>query len=497
MTVRLLRDVLRATAARFPDRVAVMAEEGPVTYRELEGLVQAVAAALRARGVAPGARVVVWGPKCALTVAAMQAVLRVGGAYVPLDPNSPIERARLVVGDCAASALVVVDGTAEMIASWPGVEVLDLSRGTVSEWAQGAPGAGPDPSGDPEDLAYILYTSGSTGTPKGVAISHRAALAFVDWAADVTGATERDRFSNHASFTFDLSVLDLYAAFSVGAAVHLIPSRLALSATGTVESLYAHDVTVWYSVPSAWTLMMREGGLLDRTPPPSLRLILFAGEPFPVAELENLFEWSRVPIMNLYGPTETNVCTYHEVTKDDLAGGVVPIGRGCCGDDVWIETPDGRGGAGATGEILVAGPTVMSGYWGRAAQQGPYRTGDIGRLRPDGDIEFLGRRDSQVKVRGYRLELGDVQAACRSHPAVSDAHAVVVGSGATARLLCFVVRRRGHRLGGLALRRHLADRLPRYALPDQVRFLETLPLSRNGKVDRAVLEALCQDEGAG
>lgn len=497
MTARLLHDVFRAASTRQPDRVALVDEQGPITYRELEDLVQAVAVALRASGVEPGARVVVWGPKSAMTVAALQAVLWMGAAYVPLDPSSPIERAKLVVEDCGASAVVVIDGTPEMVASWPDTAVLDLSRETLPAWRLEMPQAHLGPCGNPEDLAYILYTSGSTGTPKGVAISHRAALAFIDWAVEVTEASEHDRFSNHASFTFDLSVLDLYAAFSVGASVYLIPTRLALSATGMVETLHASDVTVWYSVPSAWTLMMREGGLLDRTPPPALRLILFAGEPFPLADLESLFEWSRLPVMNLYGPTETNVCTYHEVTKEDLTSGVVPIGRGCCGDDVWIETPEGRGGAGATGEIVVDGPTVMSGYWGKAAQQGPYRTGDIGRLRADGNIEYLGRRDQQVKVRGYRLELGDVQAACRSHPAVSDAHAIVVGTGATARLVCFVIRRRGHRLGTLTLRQHLADRLPRYALPDQLFFRESLPLSRNGKVDRSALEVICQDETAG
>ncbi|MGW0280600.1 AMP-binding protein [Streptomyces sp. NPDC003006] len=356
-----------------------------------------------------------------------------------------------------------------------------------------APAANGTPAVDeatvPDDLAYLLYTSGSTGTPKGVCVSHRGALAFVEWAAAELRARPEDRFANHAPFGFDLSVLDLYVAFAAGASVHLVSAELAYAPAQLVDFLYEEDITVWYSVPSVLALMMREGGLLARPAPAALRAVLFAGEPFPVRYVRQLALWTDARLLNLYGPTETNVCTFHEPTPEDLAGEEpLPIGRAASGDHVWAARPDGTAcEPGEEGELLVAGPSVMLGYWGAVPARSPYATGDRVRTDADGTLHYLGRRDHMTKVRGNRVELGDVEAALTAHPDVAEAAAVVVGDGLDARLVAYVVPWPGRDPGVLALKRHCAGRLPRYMVAHDVYVVPELPRTRNGKTDRSAL----------
>jgi clorobiocin biosynthesis protein CloN4 len=399
-----LQDMVTKAAGLTPGALAVAGPDAELSYRGLDRAADALAARLRARGVGRGDRVVIWLDKSALMVAAMQAALRLGAVYVPVDGANPAARAARIARNCTAAVVLTDPGraTEPEVGDLP-VEILD---GLPTPGA--APPVRPHRVG-PDDLAYILYTSGSTGEPKGVSITHRNAMAFVRWAAGEVRATATDRFSNHAPFGFDLSVLDLYAAFLAGASVHLIPSALAYAPRQLVDFLVRERITVWYSVPSALALMVRDGGLLERPAPPALRALLFAGEPCPVPVLTRLAgHLPGVRLLNLYGPTETNVCTFHEVTPEDLARGVpVPIGRACCGDDAWAERDTGgRAGPGEEGELVVSGPTVMAGYWGRPPQRGPYRTGDLVRVRADGGFEYVGRRDHMVKIRGHRVELG-------------------------------------------------------------------------------------------
>jgi clorobiocin biosynthesis protein CloN4 len=475
-----------AAAAQYPDRPAVAGPTGSLTYRELDLAADRIAHGLRARGVRRGDRVVVWSPKSAEAVATMQAVLRLGAAYVPVDGSSPLHRAATIAADCEARVVCTPSDRIDQAAGL-GICLLDLDTAGASTAPAGAVNE-PVAAGD---LAYILYTSGSTGTPKGVCISHGNARAFIDWAVETSAARPDDRFSSHAPFTFDLSVLDLYAAFSVGASVHLIPSELAYAPDQLVEFLHREQISVWYSVPSALTLMMRDGGLLARPAPASLRVLLFAGEPFPISGVRQLAGWTGARLLNLYGPTETNVCTFHEVTAADLGRDrPVPIGTESCGDAVWAERADGRvAEPGDEGELVVAGPTVMLGYWGASPHRGVYRTGDIVRMLPDGSYDYVGRRDHMVKVRGHRIELGEVEAVLAAHPHVEEAAVIVTGAGMDSRLEAFVVAAAGASVGVLALKQHSAQRLPRYMIADQVHVVPELPRTANGKVDRAALEA--------
>jgi L-proline---[L-prolyl-carrier protein] ligase len=497
MEAHLLPDMLAEGLARNPDGPAVREPGAQITYRELDQLTHRIAWALLQRGVEPGDRVVIWLPKSINAVAAMQAVLRIGAAYVPVDPLSPVPRARQVITDCDPIVCVTERERAAAGLSPAGpVRMLLLGEGARA-FDEPRPGAPlPTPQGSEDSLAYILYTSGSTGRPKGVCISHRNALAFVEWALAELEPEPSDRLSSHAPFHFDLSVFDLYAAFGSGACVSLIPEGVSFVGRRLVDFLRQERITIWYSVPSALTMMMDPGGLLVAGPA-SLRTILFAGEPFPIVPLRRLRAAFRGPrMLNLYGPTETNVCTYHEVVdipEDEATA--APIGRQCSGDRVWAVRDDGgETGVGETGELLVDGPTVMLGYWGRPPHRGPYHTGDVVQRLDEDSYAYLGRRDAMVKIRGHRVELGDVEAAVSAHPSVREAAAVAVGSGLETRLVAAVSFRQGSSASLLELKKECAARLPRYMIVHGVHELTALPRTPNGKVDRRALQAICEED---
>jgi len=483
-----LHSLVGNAAVTYPDRLAVAGPDGCIRYRELDRAADAMARTLADAGVRRLDRVVIWAHKTVATVIAMQAVLRLGAVYVPVDGSMPGTRVAVIVRDCGARAVCAPAdaGTVLRALMDPGVAYVGLAL------ISGADGPRYSASVRPDDPAYILYTSGSSGAPKGVCISHRNALAFVGWAVEVLGLTPDDRLSNHASFGFDLSVLDLYGAFWVGASVHLIRAELAYAPAELVELIYREEMTCWYSVPSVLLLMMR-GGLLDQPAPVRLRVVVFAGEPFAIVHVRALAGWAGARLFNFYGPTETNVCTYHEVLPGDLhRDRPAPIGRPACGDRVWALRPDGAvAGPGEEGELVVEGPTVMLGYWGGPPRRGAYRTGDLVRVLPDGSFDYVGRRDHQVKVRGQRIELGEVEAVLASHPGVAHVAVVVRGEGIDSRLEAFVVYRGGRQPGVVALKRHSARQLPPYMIVDGIHPIDTLPLNGNGKVDRAALLDLC------
>jgi amino acid adenylation domain-containing protein len=346
-----------------------------------------------------------------------------------------------------------------------------------------------EPSVSENDLAYILYTSGSTGRPKGVCISHGNAMAFIEWAVREFGATDSDRFANHAPFHFDLSVLDLYGAFAVGGTVCLIPETGPYVAAELVRFLREEKISVWYSVPSALVLMMDHAGLLEQPPEP-LRLLLFAGEAFPMKHLRRLRQaWPELPMWNLYGPTETNVCTAYRLSSLAEGASSIPIGTAVSGDRVWVRAADGtEARPGEEGELIVEGPTVFLGYWGQEPTRGlPYATGDIVRMGEDRNLHFLGRRDHMVKIRGNRVELGEVDAALLQHPSVREAATLVSGEGLSARLIAFVGTGDAKAPTLLEIKRHCAERLPRHMIPENLHALGALPRTVNGKIDRQLL----------
>jgi amino acid adenylation domain-containing protein len=496
--VRLER-LIADSAELHPDHPAVKDEDGEITYRELDALAHRTARALTELGVRPGDRIGIWVNKSIPAVAVMQGALRIGAAYVPVDPLSPTARAATIMRDCRIRALVAPGDRASSVlqGDLADVPLLATDSGAAEMvWSDlgDLNGPLPDHAGSDDDLAYILYTSGSTGVPKGVCISHRNAMAFVDWAAREVNSGPEDRFSNHAPFHFDLSVFDLYVAFLSGGRVAIVPEHHAYVPGALVEFVVEEEITVLYAVPSALVLMVDRGGLLDRRDL-ALRAVIFAGEPYPIKELRRLREGlPRVRLFNWYGPTETNVCTAYEVGEIARDRAIpVPIGHAASSDRVWAVKDDGtEAEIGEEGELVVTGPTVSLGYWGRAARgDAPYRTGDIVRREDDGEYVYVGRRDQMVKIRGHRVESGEVEAALLTHPDVAEAAVAAVGSGIEARLVAFLVARRKFAL--LEIKRHCAERVPRHMIVDSVRFVDELPRTRNGKIDRLALQHAMTD----
>jgi amino acid adenylation domain-containing protein len=531
----LLHHLLAGSAARAPGRPAVAVGERSLSYAELDRLSNQVARALLAQGVAPGDRVGIFAPKSAAAVVALFGVLKAGACYVPLDPKSPAGRLTAIMTDCGIAVVLAERATAAQAAALAGsVPGLRAVIEAGPHWGREAPAETTSATGLPAtslpatvpweavlaepagalgadltidtDLAYILYTSGSTGTPKGVMISHRASLTFVEWATACVGLNERDRVCSPAPLHFDLSVFDVFAACGAGACLVVVPENTSIFPARLSQWLERERITVWYSVPSVLTMLATYGNLRghDLT---GLRAVIFAGEVFPAKHLSLLMaELPGARYLNWYGPTETNVCTWYEVPPG--SGGrtaPVPIGKACANMDAFAVTSGGDRVAkpGEEGELYVRGSGLMRGYWGdqektsRALVPNPcqpaydepaYRTGDLVTLDDEGNFVFLGRRDGMVKTRGYRVELGEVEAALYAHPAVREAVVLPVPDELLGSRLRAVICAEGP--DGLSREEvldHCRRRLPGYMVPDIVEFLGSLPRTSNGKVDRARL----------
>jgi acyl-coenzyme A synthetase/AMP-(fatty) acid ligase len=336
-------------------------------------------------------------------------------------------------------------------------------------------------------------------------LSHQAVLNFVNWASDEFAIRADDRLSNHAPLNFDLSTFDIYAALGAGASVTVIPEGLAMFPSRLAELIERHRISVWYSVPSVLTLLASKGGLAERDTS-AIRTVLFAGEVFPVRHLREVMH--AIPsarFFNLYGPTETNVCTFHEVEQppgpDDPP---LPIGRPCSNMRTIVLDANGRPVTqpGAEGLLHVAGSSLMDGYYGRPAETAAafgtnsltpgreepiYCTGDWVSIGDEGEYLFLGRRDHMVKVGGHRVELGELETALYAHPGVREAAAVAVPDDLLGNRLRAVVVAGEAGLDEQELKRHCGTVLPGYMVPHEIRFLEALPRTSTDKVDRPSL----------
>jgi amino acid adenylation domain-containing protein len=492
---------------------------GSLGYAALDELSDALRDRLRRMGVGPGDRVGVYLRKSADAVASIFGILKAGAAYVPVDPSAPAERNAYILHDCGARAVVLErefeKGFEEALAGLGGAPppglVLDGTRAGASlrealaraQAADPAPRA-PAPPPDPDALAYILYTSGSTGRPKGVMLSHRNAVSFVDWCSSAFEPRPEDRFSSHAPFHFDLSVLDVYVAVKHGATLVLVGSEVGKDPARLAPLIAEQRISIWYSAPSILGLLARYGDLPSRDYA-ALRIVLFAGEVFPVKHLRALQRLLPAPAyFNLYGPTETNVCTWHPIPPaipDDRTQ-PYPIGRVCPQLRARVVDEGGRDVArGQEGELCIAGPNVMQGYWNLPEQSARaflpdaggerwYRTGDVVTEDADGVFSYLGRRDRMVKRRGYRVELGEIEACLYRHPAVAEAATVALPGEEGVRIKAFLACRDGKRPSLIELKRFCSEHLPLYMVPDLFSFQATLPKTSTDKIDYQKLKEL-------
>jgi amino acid adenylation domain-containing protein len=515
-----LQGYLTDAARRRPEHVAVREPSGTgLSYRDLDRLSDRVRDRLVALGVRRGDRVGLYVHKSADGVAAIFGALKAGAAYVPVDPLAPAQRNAYIHANCAVKAVVVEECFSEAHASElaklgasPHRIVLAGTGGGDSlraslDGLDAANGSAPARTVESAktDLAYILYTSGSTGKPKGVMLSHANACSFVDWCSREFDPRPEDRFSSHAPFHFDLSILDIYVPIKHAATLCLVPEELGKEPAGLAALIADQGITVWYSAPSILSLLAQSGKLAAHDTS-ALRLVLFAGEVFPVVHLRSTRrQLSRPRYFNLYGPTETNVCTSYEIPAviPEERADPYPIGRVCPHLRGRVVDPDGAEvSRGAEGELCIAGEHVMQGYWGMPEETARsflpddgsgdrwYRTGDVVVEEPDGNLRYVGRRDRMIKKRGYRVELGEIEVCLYRHPGVREAAVVAVPDETLGmRVTAHLSTRDGGKLSTIELKRFCSENLPLYMVPDRFRFHAALPRTSTDKVDYQTLKA--------
>jgi amino acid adenylation domain-containing protein len=500
----LLHRLLERAARNMPSSCAVVDGSRTLTYAELNHHAERLAAELRTAGVGRGTPVGLFIGKSLEAVVGIYGILKAGAAYIPLDVTAPPARIRYIVDDARMRVVLVgaADGTVRP--AWAD------STTRVEHWIPVSLHAGTDPrqsvsdrTPDPvseDSPAYVLYTSGSTGRPKGVNLSHRNALAFVHWAAREFALQPQDRLVNHAPLHFDLSIFDLFAAAAAGATVVLVPPRLNAFPSELVQLVRDQRITVWYSVPSALMLMESRGGLA-KTPLPELRAVLFAGEVFPLPVLRRLLTaLPQAPFYNLFGPTETNVCLCYQVARDlPQSWSTLPIGRPIAGVECFaLNEENNPVKAGEEGELWVRGPTVMLGYLQDDARtrdvvtvppggkEVAYRTGDIVSHDAAGVWNFVGRKDTQVKSRGYRIDLREIEAAVYQSGKVVECAVVAVPNGILGfDFVAYAVAAEGATERDLLA--HCRGLLPDYMLPRSIEFCAALPKTTTGKLDYRAL----------
>jgi amino acid adenylation domain-containing protein len=542
MDGRHLSKLLDDAVARRPDHPAVEDEYGRrISYSALWLGADRLATRLARWGVGRGDRVGLWLPKSLEAVIAIHGVLRVGASYVPVDPSGPVVRgANILAASGVKAAVVAADLAPGLSSEWvspvprPRLVMVDdhaaRSSGAQYEnmasaaatfaiepgdaaWSEVMADTTPSPlvpNCGGEDLAYILFTSGSTGNPKGVMLSHANAFTFLDWCHEALGLWRADdRFASHAPFHFDLSVFDVFTSCRSASTLVLIGEALGKDPTGLADFLEKKRISVWYSSPSTLA-MLTEYGRLERRDFSPPRLVLFAGEVFPVAPLRRLRDiWRRAAMWNLYGPTETNVCTAYRIpaaVPEDQTN-PFPIGPVCepfrarVVDENGCEVPVGH-----LGELIVAGPGVMRGYFGQPELTGAafivdhngtpwYRTGDLVLDDGGGCFRFHGRRDRMVKKRGYRIELGEIESALYRHEGVARAGVVAQPDQDGVSITAFVALKPQQQKSIIAMKRHCTKYLPHYMIPDTVTFLDQLPATSTDKVDYQSLRTLVEKEG--
>jgi len=510
-----------ASARRTPQAVAVVEPgRGSITYGELDALSDRLRDRLVHMGVRRGDRVGIYLRKSIDSVAALLGALKAGAAYVPVDPTAPAARGGYILCNCAVKVVLVDAALSEPLrqqlqgdGDLPSMIYIDMARDSGSgllaaleaaDEADEAPRVDTVRSGA-EDLAYILYTSGSTGKPKGVMLSHENAVSFVDWCSETFAPRADDRFSSHAPFHFDLSILDIHVCQKHGATMVLIGEDIGKDAPRLAQLIADERISIWYSAPSILALLAQFGSLAKHDFS-ALRQVLFAGEVFAVKHLRTLCELLPNPrYFNLYGPTETNVCTYYEVkppvppdrSKPYPIGAVCSHLRGRVLDEHGAEVPRG-----SEGELCISGPGVMQGYWALPEQTAKgfftdavgmrwYRTGDIVSADAQDCYTYLGRRDRMVKRRGYRVELGEIEAGLYRHPMIKEAAVVAVtdeesGVSITACLSCHQAKRPSL----IEIKRFCAENLPLYMVPDRFSWFDSLPKTSTDKIDYQRLKEL-------
>jgi amino acid adenylation domain-containing protein len=495
------------------DRPAVVEPgRGWVSYAALDRLADGIAGRLRQLGVEPGARIGIYARRSCDAIAVMLGTLRAGCTYVPVDPAAPVERNAQVHTDCGVRATIVEEcfaagyreatrrlgGTIDVQPIGP----VGLGR-AIREWARDDLGRGTEHqvgrATSPSELACILYTSGSTGRHKGWMMSRTAIETLVRWGHGVFRTSAADVFANHAPFSFGMSLFDIYSSLTYGAALVLLPDEVRQFATHVVDHISRERVTIFFATPAILSLIAALDDLEARDLS-ALRLIVFGGEVFPAPPLRTLRRrLSHLHYFNCWGSTETNIGTYYQLDAADDFDAPPPIGRPCehyearvVGIDGEVVTP------GTVGELQLRGAGLTTGYLNQPTLTGErlihtadgrppwYRTCDLVVELPSGDLRYAGRIGRMVKLRGYRVEPGEIETRLHEHPHIKEVSVVPVEGPHGVQLVAHLS---GARLSIIELKEFCAAKLPPYMVPERFVFHAALPRTSRGKIDFQRLRA--------
>jgi amino acid adenylation domain-containing protein len=488
--------------AHSPDNVALVYEGTQLTYRELNERANQLAHHLRGAGVGAEALVGICLERSLEMVIGLLGILKSGGAYVPLDPTYPAERLRLIVEE-AGMAVVLTAQRFREIFSASGVHsicldsiCLDSAGSALAEQSS----ENPTMNTVPGNLAYVIYTSGSTGKPKGSMISHEGICNRLQWMQETYQLTEADRVLQKTPFTFDVSVWEFFWPLLTGA-------RLVVARPGAhgdsgylVDVITQQGITTMHFVPSMLAAFLEDSRVSQCR---SLRRVICSGEALSFELKERFRQRLAAELHNLYGPTEASVDVTYWNCSEELERAIVPIGRPIANTQMYVLDKNfGPVAVGVTGELYIGGIGLARGYLGRAdltaerfvpnpfGAKGErlYRTGDLGRYLADGNIEYLGRTDHQVKLRGFRIELGEIESALNQHPAVRESVVTVCGNKQEdRRLVAYCVRTSGSQSMAGELQADLRRTLPDYMVPATFVFIDQMPLTSSGKINRRAL----------
>jgi amino acid adenylation domain-containing protein len=502
----LIQDLLETSAARKPGNTAVSGGAHSIDYRNLHGKSSYLADLLRKNGSKPGDNIALLLDKSIETIVAIFGILKSGAAYIPLDSDSPINRLHYILQDIGTRVIITNpknQPAAEKIASGlkqvKQVKILFIDK-LLKEYT-GVPVLTPDPGIDENSTAYILYTSGSTGVPKGVKMSHGNALSFINWAHDYFRVNSKDVFSSHAPFHFDLSIFDLFVSIKAGAEICLIPRVLSSFPVSLADFIEKNRITIWYSIPGVLVNLVLNVKKF-KTKLQSIKKLIYAGENFPVKYLKNIISHlAKTEFYNLYGPTETNVITYYKIRRNSrYLNSHIPIGYPCPYAEIKVLDQKGnKVKPGQKGELIVKSTSMMQGYvnnnkatakviktlnFSTTKGEKYYFTGDMVKVLGDNFFQLAGRKDNMVKIKGFRVELEEIESVLIKHEQVKECLVRVNKDNDRGdnELEALVVPHREMEKRDIIS--FLKNRLPIYMIPRHIRFYPGFKKNNRGKIDR-------------
>ena len=502
----LLSHMVDERAGQAPDHLAYRIDGTSISYSDLAMRSSQVANWLMDLGIKKGDRVGIFMSKSLEIPITLSAIWKAGAAFVPIDPASPPQRVQAILNDCNITLIFADRARRRVLQKLKGLRIIiGLEPGEIDapitlSWdsADSFSTTRPDLALASSDLAYIMYTSGSTGAPKGLMHTHHSGMSYARLSGALYEVQPTDRLTNHSPLHFDMSTFEYLTAPLHGASTIIVSEATSMFPTALAELIENEQVTFWYSVPLALTQMLLRGGLSERNIG-SLRWVLYGGEPFPIKHLRRLMTLCpNARFSNVYGPAEVNQCTYfhfdHPPKKDDQP---IPIGQ------TWAETEhrimDEREQPVTKGELWIHSSTMMQGYWNQPDLTAEkfrnldgkcfYRTGDLIEEKDD-LLWFMGRMDRQIKTRGYRVELDEVESAVLAHDAVDETAVISCPhpEDDTLKIIAFVVLNRKD-VDNAELKRAASERLPAYAVPEAWHVIAQFPKTGSGKVDRNALLA--------